>query len=294
MRLGDVEAFLLSDGVIRYDGGGFFGLVPKLLWEKEIKADELNRIPIALNCLLVLAGGKRIIVDTGYGDKLSPKGRHLLSLERQSTLFEQLAHLGLRPEDIDIVVNTHLHADHAAGNTALVDGRFVPTFPRAEYWVQEKEWEDANHPNERTRATYLVENLRPLAQHGVLRLLRGDIDVAPGVRCVVTSGHTPGHQSVVLGDGLGWFLGDAASVAVQLERIVWVPAYDLAPMESIETKRKLIQIALTPVEGAGGQRTGDGRQPLLIFEHDVERPLGRLCRDGTSLRVEPAAPEEYV
>lgn len=172
VRVGDIEFYLLSDGVMRGDGGGFFGLVPKVLWEREIKPDELNRIPVALNCLLVLAGGKRILVDTGYGEKLSPKDWHRLALQRDSTLTEQLARLGLRPDDIDIVVNTHLHADHAAGNTALIDGRLAPAFPRAEYWVQRREWEDANHPNERTRATYLEENLRPLAEHGVLGMNR--------------------------------------------------------------------------------------------------------------------------
>ncbi len=282
LRVGDIEFFLLSDGTIHGDGGGFFGLVPKVLWEREVKPDDLNRIPIALHCLLIRAAGRSILVDTAYGDKLSPKTRHLLGLQREASLLERLARMGIAPEEIDIVVNTHLHADHAAGNTALVDGRFVPAFPRAEYWVQGQEWEDANHPNERTRATYLAENLRPLAEHNVLHLLHGGAEVVPGVRCLLTPGHTPGHQMLVLGEGdrQAWFLGDACSVAIQLERIAWVPAYDLEPMLSIETKRQIIGRALE-------------ERPLLIFQHDPVRPLGRLGYADTRLKVEPVAPEEY-
>jgi glyoxylase-like metal-dependent hydrolase (beta-lactamase superfamily II) len=162
LRLGNASLYIVSDGSAWMDGGGHFGLVPKVLWEKVVQADELNRIPIALNCLLVVSEGKRILVDTGFGDKLSPKERQIYSIAGENRLVGDLRHLGFAPEDIDIVINTHLHSDHCGGNTILKEGEVVPTFPCAEYWIQRLEWADARYANERTRATYLAENFVPL------------------------------------------------------------------------------------------------------------------------------------
>ncbi len=280
MRLGNVEFHIVSDGEFWVDGGAAFGLVPKILWSRVITPDDLNRIPMALNCLLIIADGQRILVDTGYGDKLSPKERDIFRIQGEKRLVGSLARLGLAPTDIDIVINTHLHADHCGGNTVWQDGQVVPTFPNAEYWIQRLEWADALYPNERTQATYLAPNFAPLPRargarlqpaqaNGQLRLLHGDTRVNSAVRCQVTRGHTRAHQSVVVeaGGQTVIFLGDVASKVVNLERLAWVTAFDVEPLENIETKRSLQRWALE-------------QDPLLIFEHDVRLAMGRLREEN--------------
>jgi len=276
MRLGKAELYLVSDGRFLMDGGGHFGLVPKVLWEKVIQPDERNRIPMSLNCLLIISEGKRILVDTGFGDKLSAKDRDIFALEGEKRLLGSLAKLGLGPEDIDIVINTHLHRDHCGGNTCWQDGEVVPTFPRAQYWIQRLELADALFPNERTRATYLAENFVPLERRGQLRLLFGDTRVTSEVRCVVTRGHTRAHQSVVIeSEGKkAIYLGDLSSWALGMERLAWVPAYDVEPLETIETRRRIRQWALE-------------EEVLLIFEHDPRIPMGYLRQERERYKVEP-------
>lgn len=297
ITLGDVELYILSDGTFRSDGGAHFGLVPRVLWEKVISPDALNRIPVALNCLLIVSRGVRILVDTGYGHKLTDKQRTIHALERpEGDVLAALGRLGLRPHDIDIVINTHLHADHCSGNTKWApasnndpvlaneqslysdEGRrrleAIPTFPRAQYCVQRLEWADACFPNERTRGTYFAENFRPLEAAGQLRLLNGDTYITPEVRCIVTRGHTRAHQSVVI-ESQGQtaiYLGDAAPTAVSLERLAWIAAFDVEPLESLETKRGLREWALQ-------------KNALLFFEHDVRISVGRLCQEGEGYRV---------
>lgn len=276
MRLGNVELHVVSDGTFLYDGGAHFGLVPKVLWEKIVQADELNRIPLSLNCLLIESEGKNILVDTGFGDKLTAKERRILDLAGEGRLLRSLQQLGLDPDDIDIVINTHLHSDHCGGNTVLHGGKAVPTFPKAEYWIQRLEWADASFPNERTKATYLKENFLPVKESGQLRLLYGDTRVTPEVCCIVTRGHTRAHQSVVIESGgkTGIFLGDLASWAVNIERLAWVPAYDVEPLETIETKRRIRQWTLE-------------KEALLIFEHDPKVPMGYLREKEGRYLVEP-------
>jgi len=275
LRLGNVNLHIVSDGLAWMDGGGHFGLVPKVLWEKVVQADELNRIPMALNCLLVVSEGKRILVDTGFGDKLSPKERQVWSIADESRLLGDLRCLGFTPEDIDIVINTHLHSDHCGSNTILRDGEVVPTFPRAEYWIQRLEWADARYPNERTRATYLAENFVPLEERGQLRLLYGDTRVTSEVRCVVTRGHTRAHQSVIIeSDGeTAIYLGDLASWTIQMERLAWTSAFDVEPLETIETKRRIRDWALE-------------KNALLIFEHDSRVQKGYLREGKGKYKVE--------
>jgi len=275
LNLGNTSLHVVSDGLAWMDGGGHFGLVPKVLWEKVVRADELNRIPMALNCLLVVSEGKRILVDTGFGDKLSPKEREIYSIAGESRLVEDLRRLGFAPEDIEIVINTHLHSDHCGGNTALRDGEAVPTFPRAEYWIQRLEWADARYPNERTRATYLAENFVPLEERGQLCLLYGDTRVTSEVRCVVTRGHTRAHQSVIIESGgeAAIYIGDLASWTIQMERLAWTSAFDVEPLETIETKRRIRNWALE-------------KDALLIFDHDSRVRMGYLREDEGKYKVE--------
>jgi glyoxylase-like metal-dependent hydrolase (beta-lactamase superfamily II) len=275
MRLGDVEYYIVSDGEWRMDGGGIFGVVPKVLWETMVPADELNRVPMALNCLLILSRGKRILVDTGFGRKVPPKQASQLALQRpEGDLLDGLQSLGYGPEDIDIVINTHLHSDHCGGNTVGCGGVLEPAFPQAEYWIQRVEWAEACYPNERTRRTYLAENFEPLESTGQLRLLHGNTQVTPEVRCVVSRGHTRAHQSVIIeSDGkTAVYLGDLAARAVHLEHLAWTTAFDSEPLETIESKRAIRDWALQ-------------RHALLFFGHDVRLPSGRLRRLGESALV---------
>lgn len=275
MLLGQVRLEIVSDGTFWLDGGAHFGVVPRLLWEKIIPPDDLNRVPMALNCLIIESRGKKILVDTGVGDKLSAKRREILNLERQKGLVENLKGKGVDPKEIAIVINTHLHADHCGGNTTLNAGRAIPAFPQAEYWVQEGEWEAAHHLNERTRGAYFPENLDPLQEGGKLRLIKGDTPITSEVRCVVTPGHTRYHQSVVIESGgeKALYLGDLAPWAVNIERLAWVPAADIEPLVNIETKRRMREWALE-------------EEVLLIFEHDPHINAGYLRRGGKEFIVE--------
>lgn len=274
VQIGNVELFPVSDGSAWVDGGSMYGLVPRVLWERVTPPDALNRVPMALTCLVIRSAGKTILVDTGYGSKLSEKRRQILALEREPGLPAALATLGLAADDVDIVINTHLHSDHCGGNTTLVDGRLVPTYPQAEYWVQRIEWAEALFPNERTRATYLPENLRPIEPQ--LRLLDGDTRVTPEVRCVVTRGHTRAHQSVIVeSEGqTAIYLGDLAPYVIHLERLAWIAANDVEPLEALETKRSLRRLALE-------------RDAIVFFEHDARVVAGRLCERGQEVTVVP-------
>ena len=201
MLLGDVRVHVLRDGSFALDGGAMFGVVPRVVWERDHPADDRNRIQLGLNVALIETAGRRVLVDTGMGDRWGDKERAIYRLDRSTTLLGGLAALGLGPDDIDIVVNTHLHFDHAGGNTREVDGRLVPTFPRARYIVQMGEWEDATRPHERNRASYREADFVPLAEARRLETVQGEVEVAPGVRVVPVGGHTAFHQMVVVEGG---------------------------------------------------------------------------------------------
>ena len=280
--VGALRVHLISDGFFLTDGGGAFGLVPRVLWEKVCPPDALNRVPFELRSCLIEADDGLILVDTGYGAKLSDKRRAQAGLTAAPRLLDELAGLGYRPADVRIVINTHLHADHCGWNTLrLADGRLTPTFPNAVYFVQRLELADATYPNERTRNTYFGENFLPLVEQGVLRPVSGDAQITPQVRVQVTPGHTRGHQVVVIESQgeTAVFLSEAAALAVHLERLAWVPAFDVEPLVSIETKRSL--------------RDWTWRKAvLLLFQHDVGIPAGRIGpaeADGLPWRVEPVA-----
>ncbi|HKY84799.1 MAG TPA: MBL fold metallo-hydrolase [Anaerolineales bacterium] len=281
MLIGDLELHLVSDGFVRVDAGGPFGLVPRALYHRSFPPADDNTLPMALTCLLVRSRGQTILIDTGIGEKLSPEAAGRWGLERPGGgLVAELAALGVRPEDVDVVVDTHLHADHCGGNTRRGAGEVEPAFPRASYWVQRMEWADASHPDARTQGTYLAENFDPLVRQGRLHLLHGNTQVTDQVQCVVTPGHTRGHQSVLLesGDWRGLYLADLASYALHFERSSWMTSYDVEPLETLRTKTVW-------------RRWAAEHQAWLFFEHDPELPVGRLVRKEGSERVvaEPLA-----
>lgn len=266
MQFGDITLHTVSAGTYREDGGRLFGLVPKTLWQRVARPDEQNRLRLDTRCLLIQTGQRCILVGTGHGEKLSESRRALAGLEGRQGLLENLEALGVRPQDVDLVINTHLHSHHCGGNTCYgQDGLLGATFPRATYCVQRLELADAYLPNERTRATYLNENIAPLEQAGQLWVLTGDTRIDEHVRVVVTPGHTRAHQCVVLESGgqAALFLGDAAPLPVHIERLAWVSAHDVEPLVSVETQRNLARWAVD-------------KSALLFFEHDPEIAAGML------------------
>ena len=281
MRVGNTSLRLVSDGEYRLDGAGLFGLMPKTEWQQLAEPDEQNRIRIQLYCLLVETGDQKILVDTGYGDKLSAQERDLMCLQGECRLLGSLAALGVAPEEIDVVINTHLHGDHCGGNTGYNEhGEPVPTFPNALYYVQRLELAEAMFPNERTRGTYHRENIEPVERAGQLRVLWGDTRLVDEVRVMITPGHTAAHQSVVVESGgeTAVFLADTAHWPLHMERLEVLTAYDAQPLVTLETKRRLARWAVE-------------RKALLIFNHHPDGMAGYLYPTDRPdrFRLEPVA-----
>ena len=282
MKIGQISVDIINDGFFRTDGGAMFGVVPRTMWERKLRPDERHRVLMALRCLLLRVDGRTILIDTGVGDKLRPKDLELFGVDRPVGLIAALGSRGVTPDQIDVVVDTHLHFDHAGGNTRRENGVLAPAFPRAEYWVQRVEWEDATHPNERTRSTYLPENLEPILNSGQLRLFDGRTDVAPGVTWLMAPGHTRGHTCVLLhSDGeSALFTVDICPFAAHLERIAWVPGVDLDPLVSMETKRQVIADVLA-------------HDRLVIFDHDPKIVTARLSGTIERWTVDPIERESF-
>jgi len=265
LQVGDFRIHMINESVIKVDPGGAFGLVPRVLWSPLMPPDENHLVSMIHNCLLVQVGDRNILVDTGHGDKLTDKQKSFMSLQQPNgSMTDALSRLNLTPADIHLVIDTHLHGDHSGGNTRYDEaGKIVPTFPNAEYVVQRREYEDAMHPNERTRATYFPMNYQPLVESGQMRLLDGDTEIFPGITGHVTRGHTPAHMSIRF-ESQGeqaLFVCDMASYAIHFERLGWMTGYDVEPLITLETKRYWQQWAL---------ETG----ALLIFAHDPQRVVG--------------------
>ena len=265
-RLGNLDLHILSDGTFYQDAGAVFGVVPRVMWERIAgPLDQRYRMPLGLNCLLVRSHGKLVLIETGVGDKEG--ARRQASGAEEGNLLLELTTLGVRPEEVDAVVNTHLHADHCGWNTRRSeDGRLVPTFPRARYLIQRGEWEAAIHPNERTRATYLAENLLPLEEAGVLELIDGELSVTPEVTIIPARGHTEDHACVALTSGgeTAIYIGDVVQHHVQLERTAWVSSFDVLPLVSMETKKRIVERAIR-------------ERALVVSVHSPYPGLGRLA-----------------
>ncbi len=286
-QIGSIPCHIVSDGRQLVDGGGFFGLVPRVLWERVIRPDDKNRIPVQMRSLLIPSSAGLILVDTGQGDKITAKERRIFGMvDDNRRLAADLHCVGFSPEDVDIVLMTHLHADHAGGCTHWSDpsdpeSEAVPAFPNARYLIQRLEMADAAFPNERTRGTYFPDNWEPLRRYGQLELIDGDQDLADGVRSVTVPGHTASIQVVWVEDAGQslLFLGDVCSWAAHMDRLAWVPSFDLDPMASIEGKRNL-------------RRQAEEKNALLVFQHDGQVVTGRLRPGARGPVVEPEITEE--
>ncbi len=270
MRLGRFSIHTCMDGFFRLDGGAMFGIVPRVLWERTDPPDDKNRILLALRSLLIQTGRANILVDTGIGSKGDQKFRDIYVIERTPPLEGALTAYGLAPQDIDVVINTHLHLDHAGGNTCLGDsGRIVPTFPRAKYIIQKGEWDDATNPDERTRGSYIADDFLPLEGLGVIEFVDGaEIEVEDGVSVIVTGGHTPFHQCVkVESEGeTALFLADLVPTASHLP-LPYIMSYDLIPQDTLRAKKRLFKQAVE-------------EEWLVIFQHDPRVEAGYLRQEG--------------
>jgi glyoxylase-like metal-dependent hydrolase (beta-lactamase superfamily II) len=268
MQLGDLHLTAIDGGSFRLDGGAMHGVVPKTLWSKLVSCDERNRCRYSTRCLLVEGRGHRTLIETGNGDKFSPKLKDIYGIDHDRAVGDALREAGLAPEAIDTVVMSHLHFDHSGGATRRnASGGVEPVFRHAQHVVQRREWQDAVAPHERNRASYLPENIEPLAP--LLRLADGEEEVAPGVTVLPTPGHTAGHQSVLVGDPGGprvLFLGDVVPTSVHL-RLPYIMAYDLEPARTLETKRTLLSRAVA--EGW-----------TVVWGHDPDHGAGRLALDA--------------
>jgi methylmalonyl-CoA epimerase len=262
--LGDLELVSLCDGFFRLDGGAMFGVVPKPLWEKAAPSDERNRVILAMRPLIV-RGTRTMIIDAGLGDKESEKFTDIYGVKRARNLDHTLAEAGLAPEDIDIVLATHLHFDHAGGFTKRdATGRLRPRFPRAQYIVRRGEWEDATHPHDRNRASYLFDNYVPLAEAGVLHLVDDDLTIMPGVKVRRTGGHTMHHQMVLIESGgrTAAFVADMMPTTAHLSE-PWIMGYDLYPMDTLAAKKAFLPEAVD-------------HNMLIFFEHDPVVAAGHI------------------
>lgn len=262
-----MEWHVIPTARVWVEPGGAWGLVPRPLWIEHQPLDDEQRAPMDLNSLLVFSEGKIIVVDPGMGHKLPPKAEKNWGLEwPEGTLLENLAKHGVSAEDVDLVINTHLHSDHCGGNTSAEGEETLPTFPNAQYLVQRMEFADAYNPDARTRGTYLPENFVPVWQRGKYNMLHGDTQITKDVRCVLTRGHTRGHQSILLDDGRNtpaFFVSDLASYSIHLARASWVTAYDVEPLETVRTKQKIQTWAME-------------NDAVLLFQHDTRTRKGKM------------------
>jgi glyoxylase-like metal-dependent hydrolase (beta-lactamase superfamily II) len=266
MQFGDYRVEVIPDTVFRLDGGAMFGVVPRTLWERKAAPDERNRIALHANCLYIETPSERILFETGMGDKWSDKESERLGLERQRTLPESLAAIaGVGADDITIVVNSHLHFDHAGGNTTRGEnGQLCATYPRAKYFVSRGEFEHAQAPSDRDHASYLPQNWLPLAESGQLELKDDKYEIVPGLTMETIPGHSRTMQCLRLDRGGRTLFGFADLLPTRAHLpLAWVLGFDLYPAETVEAKKRLL-------------REAAANEWICHFYHDVDQPLGTV------------------
>ena len=280
-RIGRLTVHAIQAGGQKLDGGAMFGIVPKPLWERRISPDERNRIQLGMRCLLIEHESGLVLVDDGAGNKETEKFLGLYGIENggadgRTQLEDGLTQLGVRAEDIDIVIDTHLHFDHAGGNTFVNAGGEVQlSFPKARYLVQRGEWVYATHTNERTAGSYFPHNFAPVAAADRFDFVDGEREIVWGVRVIPTPGHTPFHQSVLIeSDGeTAFYPADLVPTSSHLP-LPWIMGYDVEPLVTLETKRAML-----------GKAAREGW--LVIFEHDATVAAGKVKQDGKGFVLEP-------
>ena len=276
MKFGNYRVEIVPDCEFRLDGGAMFGVVPRTLWSKVCPPDDQNRIRMNMNCLFIEAGKERILIETGIGDKWSDKHQTMYGIERQRSFGDSLrAVTGVGPNDITIVINTHLHFDHAGGNTTMDNsGKAVPQFPNARYYISQAEMEHAEAPSERDRASYFSENWQPLRASGQLEMKPANYEVVPGLKMETHPGHNRSMQCWRLEQEGQTMFGFADLVPMRAHvPFAWVMGYDLYPVETVEAKKRLLP-----------QAAREGW--TCLFYHDPDEPLGRIVEREGKLSAE--------
>lgn len=268
MNIGQYKLTALETGRFALDGGAMFGIIPKNLWAKRIPADEQNRIPLALRCLLVCSDNHKILIDTGIGEKFEPKWQEIYHIDLSGrSLVRLLSDNDLDPQDITDVVLSHLHFDHCGGTTFIEKNQVRLRFPNARHHIQKQQWQWAQHPSNKDKASYLNENYSLIFESGILNLVEGDTEILPGIQTVQLNGHTPGMQGVkITGDGKTvFYCADLVPTASHIP-LPWIMAYDNEPLVTLAEKQDLMPRACN--EGW-----------ILFFEHDPFYCAARIVQD---------------
>jgi glyoxylase-like metal-dependent hydrolase (beta-lactamase superfamily II) len=303
LTLGDFELSIFSDGTYPLDGGAYFGVIPKTMWSRKAAADEKNCVTSGLNSLLIRTGKETILVETGMGNKLSE--RMVKFYGQPAQLLKNLAAAGIAPEDIDIVINTHLHFDHCGWNTIRdASGKIVPTFPRAKYYAPEGEWQYARKPSERDAISFIPENYDPLVGSGQMTLLKGGEEIVPGISVKTFPGHTAHMQAVIVNGNPGenpngkgttlvvpsdrgkketgsvapaiaCYISDLIPTAAHID-IAWGMGFDLYPLQTIESKKEYYAKAIP-------------EKWLTVFTHGADMPWAYVEKDETGKMVTRSA-----
>jgi len=269
--LGDFELSIFSDGTYPLDGGAFFGVIPKSMWSRKVASDEKNYVQAGLNSLLIRTGKHNVLVETGMGNKLSE--RMIKFYGQPAELLGNLAASGIAPEDIDIVINTHLHFDHCGWNTVRKDGRIVPTFPRAKYYAPRGEWQYARKPSERDSISYIPDNYDPLVQSGQMTLLEGGEEIVPGISVKTFPGHTAHMQAVIVESGgrTACYVSDLIPTTAHVD-LTWGMSFDLYPLQTVESKKQYYAQAIA-------------EKWLTVFTHDPKTPSAYVEKDEAGKMV---------
>lgn len=285
MIIGDYRFKVIPDTEFRLDGGAMFGVVPRVLWERVCPSDEFNRIRMNMNCVFIDTGKDKIIIETGIGEKWTDKQIEMYGMSRERSFAESLFEIaGCTPQDITIVVNTHLHFDHAGGNTVrsykgegLTDGSgdSTPSFINARYLVSRAEFEHAEHPHERDRASYLPENWRPMQATGQLELMPEIYDVVEGLTVSQVRGHSETMQTWKLACGGEIVFGFADLIPMKHHLpMAWIAGFDLYPTETLAFKKEILPKAVS-------------ENWMCLFYHDMETPLCRLTAVENKIKAVP-------
>ena len=265
MKIGNYKLYSIVTSQFSLDGGAMFGIIPKVIWEKEASADQLNRINMVTRSLLLIGNGRNIIIDTGNGDKWDKKYKSIYNIRLDKVnLNNSLSKVGLSPDNITDVICTHLHFDHAGGNTTYNNDQIVPTFPNAQYWVHKDNWDLANSPTEKDKGSYLEENWKVLAQNSMIKFINGKSDIFPGIDLFISNGHTTGMAHPIIKDSSKtvFYAADMFPMACHIP-LNWIMAYDINPIQTIKEKKYLLSKIVD-------------ENWIIFFEHDPIRQEGTV------------------